>query len=165
MRVKEIKLYQFNELSDAAKEVAIGKNSEINVDYQWWEFTYEDAAQIGLKTDSFDLCRGSYVNGNFTLSAAEVAANILSAHGESCDTFKTTTKFMEEWQPIFNRYMETEKGEDELLEIEEQFLKDICEDYRIILQNEYEYLTSSKAIYETLIANEYEFTEEGIINY
>jgi len=46
-------------------------------------------------------------------------------------------------------------------DIDAEFLRSLCEDYRIMLQNEYEYLTSEEAIIETIIANEYEFTEEG----
>lgn len=36
MRTKEIKLFEFNELSDKAKEVALDDNRSINVDSDWW---------------------------------------------------------------------------------------------------------------------------------
>ena len=78
---------------------------------------------------------------------------------------------MEEWQPIFNNYMdethedyESSNNEDKLIDMENEFLKSLLEDYSIMLQNEYEYLTSEEAIIETIEANEYEFTQAGKLN-
>ena len=45
--------------------------------------------------------------------------------------------------------------------LEAEFLKSILEDYSIILQKEYEYLTSREAVEETIEANDYHFTENG----
>lgn len=165
MRTIRTKVYQFNELSEDAKIVAIEKNSLINVDFDWWLFTYEDAERIGLKLTGFDLDRNKHADGNFEFSANEVAQNIFSEHGEDCETYKTALRFMEVWEPIFAEYFETEnvEFEDKLLELEKEFLKDILSDYADILQNEYEYLQSYEAIKETLISNEYEFTKEGIL--
>ena len=36
-------------LSDKAKQKAIEKFYDINVDYDWWDSVYEDAKNIGLK--------------------------------------------------------------------------------------------------------------------
>jgi len=48
MRVKEIKLYKFDELSEEAKEKAIEKLYDINVDDSYWyECTIDDAKEIG----------------------------------------------------------------------------------------------------------------------
>lgn len=168
MRTIRIKLYKFSELSESAKQKAIENLSDINVDYNWWTSTYEDAKNIGLKITSFDLDRNRNAKGEFSLSAAEVAQNIISNHGEMCETYKTAEKFLEEWQPIFNEYMdeqskkyESSEAEDELQDIEDDFLKSLLEDYSIILQNECEYLQSEDAIIETIEANEYEFTITG----
>jgi myo-inositol catabolism protein IolC len=38
MEIKEVKVYKFNELDEKAKEKAIERYSDINVDYDWWEF-------------------------------------------------------------------------------------------------------------------------------
>lgn len=168
MRTIRTKVYQFSELSKEAQEKVINRMADINVDYEWWENTYEDAANIGLKITGFDIDRASYCKGEFTLSANEVAQNILTQHGESCETYKTAQSFMDEWQPVFFNYMdethadyESGESEDKMQEIEDEFLKSLCEDYRIILSHEYDYLTNSEAIKETIIANEYEFTIEG----
>jgi myo-inositol catabolism protein IolC len=168
MKTIEIKLYKFSELSEDAKQKAIEKHYDINVDYDWWQNTYEDARQIGLKITSFDLDRNRNAKGEFLLSACEVAQNILNEHGESCETYKTAQSFMEDWQPVFNDYMneesenyESRELEDEMQDLEDDFLKSLCEDYSIMLQNEYEYLCSDEVIIETIEANEYDFTEGG----
>lgn len=168
MRKIETTVYFFNELSEAAKKKAIENLSSINVDYSWWDNTYEDARTIGLKITGFDLYRNRHATGEFLLSACEVAQNIFNNHGEECETYKTAQKFMEIWQPVFDEYMneestnfESRESEGHLQELEEEFLKDLLEDYSIMLQNESEYLQSEESIIETIEANEYEFTEEG----
>lgn len=65
MRIKEIKVYAFDELSDEAKDKAINKLYDINVGYEWWDSIYEDARNIGLEIESFDIDRGSFVKGHF----------------------------------------------------------------------------------------------------
>ena len=132
--------------------------------------TYEDAANIGLKLTSFDLDRNRHADGAFTLSAAEVAQNILNEHGEGCATYKTAEAFLNDHNPVFAAYMDEEnelfesyEAEEKLSDIEQDFLVSLLEDYSIILQNEYEYLISRKAVIETIEANEYDFTEDGIL--
>jgi hypothetical protein len=168
MRTIRTKVYKFNELSNDAKDAAIESLYDINVDNNWWDFTYDDAENIGLKIKSFDIDRASYVNAEFTLAANEVAQNIFRDHGESCETYKTAQSFMNEWQLVFSEYMnensdkyESAESEDKLQELENEFLKSLCEDYRIILSKEYDYLTSKEAITETIEANEYEFYSNG----
>lgn len=168
MRTKTIKIYSFNELSDDAKQIALDKCRYFQVDDVWWDSTYMDAAQIGLKITSFQLDRNRGAEGELFLSSCEVAQNILNNHGENCKTYKTATEFLSEWQPIFNEYMdeqgehyESSEHEDMLNELENEFLKDLLEDYSIMLQNESEYLTSDEYVADFILANEYEFTEEG----
>lgn len=168
MRTIRTKVYQFSELSKAAQQKAIEVCSDYNVDYDWWQSTYEDAANIGLKITSFDLDRNRHAKGEFTLSANEVAQNILNNHGEGCDTYKTASTFMETWQPVFNEYMnedsdnyESPESEQLLQNFEEDFLNDLLEDYSIMLQKECEYQQSEPAIKETIEANEYEFKADG----
>lgn len=170
MKTIEIEIYEFSELSEDAKENAIEKLYDINVDYEWWQFAYDDAENIGLKITGFDLGRGWYCNGEFILSACEIAQNILNEHGENCETYKTANNFMKLWQLVFNEYMdensklyESAESENDLQYLESEFLNDLLSDYLIMLDNEYEYLTSEKAIIETIKANEYQFTVNGEI--
>lgn len=97
-----------------------------------------------------------------------MAQNVFNEHGEDCETYKTAQKFIEVWQPIFYDYMnensenyESQELENELQQLEDNFLNELVEDYSIILQNESEYLQTDEAIKETILANDYEFTKDG----
>ncbi len=46
-RIKETTVYKFNELSESAKQHAIEKLYDINTDYEWYQFTFEDITTIG----------------------------------------------------------------------------------------------------------------------
>lgn len=157
MRIKQIKLYQFSELSEEAKDKAIESLYDVNVDYDWWESTYEDAANIGLKLTGFDIDRGSYCKGTFIESAESVANAILKDHGESCSTYHTAKAYFKELEAI----IPDDDGDKDTEEIDDNFRRDLLEDYLVILRQEYEYQTSREAIIETIEANEYEFTEDG----
>jgi hypothetical protein len=168
MKTIEIKLYKFSELSEEIKENAVNHLCDINVDFDWWDYIYDDAKTIGLKINEFGLDRYRHATGNFLFSACEVAQNIFNNHGEFCKTYKTAKLFIKDWQSVFNEYMdetnekyESTESENELMELEDNFLNSLLEDYSIILQNEYEYRTSNEAIIETIEANEYYFTKEG----
>ena len=152
MRTICTNVYQFNELNKQAKQKAIENMYDINVNCSWWEYTYEDASNVGLKLTSFDIDRGNYCEGKFINSAKDCARLITKNHGEECSTYVTASDFIQEYNKT---------DDDKIEELEEQFLKDILEDYKKILSEEYEYQTSKEAIIETILANEYEFTEEG----
>lgn len=165
MRTIRTKIYKFDELNDKAKQKVIDQHSDINVSYNWWEGVYDDAKEIGLKIEEFDLDRADYCHGNFILAANEVAQNIFNNHGEVCNTYKTAEKFMGEWQPVFNEYIQKEgtQLEEKLMDIEKDFLTNLLEDYKKMLKEDYEYQISDEAIIETILANDYEFTADGII--
>jgi hypothetical protein len=168
MKTVTVTLFAINELTDEVKSKVLDKFREINVDDIWWDGIYDDAKDIGLKITSFDLDRNRHAEGKFLLAANEVAQNILNNHGVSCETYKTASSFMEDWQPIFNNYMdessekyESKEAEEQLIEMEEDFLNSLLEDYSIMLQNQCEYLTTDEAVEETLTINEYQFLENG----
>ena len=164
------KVCPFDELSDEAKEKAVESLYDINVDYEWWDSVYDDAATIGLKITEFDLDRGAYCRGDWTEVAEDVARLILENHGKACETYKDAWEFQNavgvqgsifedrgDYDPEYEEFTDS----DQYQELCEEFRRTICEDYRIILQKEYEYRTSEEAIIETIEANEYEFTEDG----
>jgi hypothetical protein len=51
--------------------------------------------------------------------------------------------------------------EPDTKDLDKEFLHNLLEDYRVMLQQEYDYLTSKDAVIETINANEYDFTEDG----
>jgi hypothetical protein len=172
MKTIEINLYKFSELSEAAKQKALDKLYDINVDHNWWEFTYDDAEDVGLKLTGFDLDRNLHCTGEFYYNAEECAELILKKHGEMCQTFKTAQQYISDKSELVEKYSDgvqtnivTEENEydfdQDCDELENEFLESILEDYAHVLQNEYEYLTSEAAIIETIEANDYDFTENG----
>ena len=168
MKKHIIKTQCFEELSEESKEKAIENLYDINVDQEWWLSVYEDAENIGCKISAFDIDRGSFCDISFTDSAISVAESILKEHGEMCETYKAATNFIAKWQPVYNDYLdensekyESSESEDEIIELEDEFLKNLSEDYRIMLSKEFDYLTTKEAIIETIKANNYEFLETG----
>jgi len=166
MRTVRTKVYQFSELSETAQQTAITWFLNSFEDSFAFSDTVEDAAQIGLKIISLDDHRPN--QGEFNLSANEVAQNIFNNHGEGCDTYKTAAAFMEEWQPVFNNYMdenhadyESGESEDKLQELENEFLQSLLEDYRIMRNKQIEHEYSDEFAIETIEANGYEFTVDG----
>jgi len=163
MKTVEIKLYKFSELSEEAKERVLTDHYDINLFPEWWDSTYDDAAQIGLRITEFDLDHKS-ISGKFIDSAPAVAEAILSEHGKMCETYKTAKSFLSDLDELTGKYPNIEDcPEDEIEALEDDFLNSILEDYRIILDNEYDYLTGKEAVIETIEANEYDFTEDGKI--
>lgn len=64
-RTIRTKVYKFDELSETAKEKAINwaRNENLNTDYDWWEFVYDDFSElcktIGIEVD----LNKTYFNG------------------------------------------------------------------------------------------------------
>lgn len=170
-RTIRIKLYKFNELSEHAKKKAIEWFEKVggNIDNEWWDTMYEDAANVGIKITAFNLDRGSYCKGGFIEDALHTANKIKEDHGEQCETYKTAVTFLAERDKIVNEAAKDANGEWEdeneldkkLDDCEVDFLKSILEDYRIMLSQEYDYLTSTEAMIESIVSSEYEFTKDG----
>jgi hypothetical protein len=160
-------LYKFDELSDDAKDKAIEKLWDINVDYDWWQWTYDDAEEIGLKLTGFDLDRGSYCKGEFIDAAEYTAKRIIKNHGDTCETYKDAQNYLKELEIAIAKNLEENADCDypedylDTEEIDDEFLRNLLEDYRIMLQKEWDYLTSREAIIETIESNDYEFDEDG----
>ncbi len=160
MKIKSYTVYKFKELSEEAQQKAIEKLYDINVDCGWWEFIYEDAETIGLKITGFNIDRGAYCKGDFIESPLTVIKLIKENHGESCETYKTACQY----EKLILECPKDEEGEPiegELEVIEDDFRNSLLEDYRIMIEQEYEFLTSKEAIIETIQANNYDFTDKG----
>jgi len=170
MRIETTKraLYKFNELSKDQKQRAIENLWDINVDLDWWDFTYDDATDIGVKLTGFDIDRGSYCNGEPLEGYGSIAQSILENHGKVCDTYKLAETFLKAKEQ--NDQKEPDEGtEGDKWDIwdlrrdnmEDKFMKNLLSEYLTMLRNEYEHLTGEQAIIETINANEYEFDKHG----
>lgn len=157
---KKVTVFEFKELDPKIQQKVLEKNAYINVDggFDWWDSTYEDAKRVGLDITGFDLdrpnyCKGKFIDVNHEVNRGKLTAKlILKEHGEQCETFKTAEKFLSE--------LEHNKDNEDMID---DFLNDILEDYKTILKNEYEYLTSKEAIIETIEANDFQYLEDGTI--
>ena len=114
-------------------------------DYNWWEFIEEDLNEIGLTLVEFDLGRGSFCRLEVKEDLHHTAKQILEHHGKECDT-----------------YISAEQYINDDLDAKE-FLHELQEEYRIMLEKEYEYLCSEEYIKELCEINEHEFDENGNI--
>jgi hypothetical protein len=167
----ETKVFKFAELSGDAKQSAIDKLYDLNVDHDWWDMTYDDAETVGIKITSFDIGRGAYCEGDIS-DSEETAKLIIENHGEICETCLTALAYQSDRAKLVIKYSDGVQtdivAEDneydfdiECDELDEEFKKSILEDYRIVLRKEYDYLTTKEAIIESIKANDYEFTEDG----
>jgi ribonucleotide reductase alpha subunit len=167
MKTMTINIYSYKELSEKAKERARDKWRETALDYQWWEFTYEDAENIGIKITEFDTYRGT-IKGHFTESADFTANKILSDHGDKCSTWaeanhyrKTMDEFMANAEKDEYGELATYKLDNEKEEIEDDFLHSMLGEYLKMLRDEYEYQMSDEVIEECIIMNDPEYLENG----
>lgn len=159
MKTIRTKVYQFSELSAKAKLAAIEDNREINMDYYWYQPTFEDAKDAGLKLENFDTDSASFVRdltGEFITCAGEVVEYILANHGKDCETYKTALKYKNQFQLTSD-----ETNEDELCKIEDSLLDELLMDYTKLLQEDMEYREMDSAVIETLVESEMYFTKDG----
>jgi len=155
MKTIKINLYKFNELSEDAQEKAIETNYDINVSFDWWEHTYEDAERIGAKINGFGLDRDQHCELQLTDDFKNVLQNIIKEHGEICNTHKIAKMYLTEYNKA--------EDEEDLNDLENLFTRDLGREYAKMLQQESEYLMTDEAVKESLEANDYDFLENGKI--
>jgi hypothetical protein len=171
MRTEEIKVFQFNELSDSAKETARDRYRRFALDYDWWEHVYEDAERCGLKITGFDTDRHN-ISGHKEGTCLDIVEAIVKNHGKDCETFKLAEIYSEKIAPLEKQLEALESDDDSLqsdirklgdkiIDAEKKFIHDILEEYLSMLRKECDYLLSDESIDEMIQCNEYEFTEDG----
>lgn len=177
--------YSFNELDPKIQEKIIGEYADTSLEPDWWDGTYDDAKNVGIKITSFDPDRGN-ITGDFESEAEEIITKIIEEHGKDCETHKTALKHKqyfdeamaksdEEWEkeyPAEIREEEEERGgyvptKDEYFDdnyredLESDFKQEILEDYLILLRKEAEYLSSHELAKENIEANDCLYDEAG----
>jgi len=158
VKIISVEVFSYEQLSDAATEKALQWHSEASCHDEWWDFIYEDAANIGLKISGFGLDRNRHAEGKFTLDAITVAKNIFENHGSICETFKTAQAFVIDMEGLDKT---SDEYEDIARDKEQHFLEALLEDYSVMLQLEADYRQSREYFEEMIEANGYTFTENG----
>jgi hypothetical protein len=174
METRHYIVKKFDELTEGQQQKVLEKYCDINVDHEWWESEYDDAANILLKITGFGLDRDKGCTGEFIEYAEDTAKKILEDHGQACDTYATAVGYYDEMRALWERlpekldadgYDDNEYDREQAeADIDGEFLRSILEDYASILQRQFEYLTTEEAIRETLTDNDYDFTEAGQID-
>jgi len=166
-KIIKVKVFEYDDLSDEVKEKVLESFCDINVDYEWWDFMYEDftrdLAEIGIKAAlfSWDMGRGSFFYAERPLVVDErkllkwagwdlrtrEARDIIDYNDLSIDTqhFAGGRAY---------NYFPNNEGLTGALNLKYR-------DFLSQLRCQYDYLTSRKSIEETIRANEYTFLEDG----
>lgn len=179
MRDMNVTVYSFAELSETAQERAINELRYIDVGHDWYEYPYDtirtagkliglDIDMIYFDTDLYCIFNADYeyVRGAVKAVQAEFP-RMTDLHEVARDLQALQRRYFYSLrcnvasQRDTNSYQCFRFGED----YECEDLGDIIDDFahwaRILLRDEYEYLTSDEAVKEVIEANEYEFTEAG----
>lgn len=162
MTMKEIriKLYQFDELGEEAKDKAREWcRDDDGIRGQWaWDQVKEDAENVKLAILEISDHRAN--RGHFIGTPLDTLEAIMKDHGAQCETYKTAARYQESLKGIEQH----DENGDETGDFENwahEFLHDILEDYRVMYNHDIEYAYSQEAIDEDIRGNEYEFTEKG----
>ena len=179
MREITVKVYAFAELSEAAQERALNAFRDINVEFDWWDGAYDTICTagrlLGLDIDRINFDTDLYCIFNAEYEYARGAAKAVRDEFPWADDLHDVARKLQDLQKrhfyslscavtegrTTNRYSCFRFGDD----YECEDLGDIIDDFAywawILLQDEYEYLTSDEVIEEMIEANEYEFDEAG----
>jgi len=177
--VREVtfKVYKFEELSDEVKEKVLDDNRYILVeDYTWWDFIYDEAEEIGIEIEEFDLDR-RYIKIRLNTSVLSSVENVLGQWSILAEEYKLVKSYYDEIMKLdsskeVKEYLEEYPEADPYdaiydLGLSDVFYDEYVEDMKRIflraLKNEFNYLTSDEAIIEYFNDNNYEFFENGKI--
>ena len=156
VEVEEKTEFEYNELSEDAKRKAVQNMYDINVDHDWWDTVYENAAEIGCEIKGFDLGWAKTIDlmVQSRFYDHDVAKKILENHGNGCDTYQVAASYLFRWKFAADQ--------DEFHEENtEDFQEKIAKCYLNALDQEYEYLTNDESIIESIGCNGYLFDEDG----
>ena len=179
MREMSVMVYSFAELSDEAKERVINAVRPVSVDYNWYEDTFDtirtagkllglEIGDIYFDTDSYCIFDAEY---RYVRGASAAVRKGFPWADDLCKVAKDLQALQKRHfyslscavtkERDTNRYNCFRFGED----YECDDLGDILDDFahwaRILLRDEYKWLTSDEAVREMIELNEYEFTEDG----
>lgn len=158
MRTETINIYKFGELEEKAQTAALSEFRFINTSHDWWRPIYDDAKQIELEIEGFNLEHKNAIGGGFTGSAYESIKLILEHHGKDCDTYKIAESYKKRIDEMDESAEDYERTYEQTVQT---FEFEIRNEYWRLLREEYIHLMSNESVKETIEANDYEFTADG----
>ena len=192
IETEKFEVYSFKDLKSnkELKEKVLQNLSDINTDYEWYDFIYDDAKTIGNYmgieigkiwfSGFYSQGDGACFEGHY--SFAKNSINNIKGYAPKDKELHRIVKELQELQKkhfyqltatIKHRghyyhsnctdiqvYKDGNYFDSEELET---LLRDFMEWIYEQLENEYDYATSEEAILETIEANDYEFTGDGKI--
>ena len=179
MREMNVTVYSFDELSEAAQERALNAFRYIEVEHDWYEYPYDTIRTagkiIGLDIDRIYFDTDLYCIFNASYEYVRGAAKAVQSEFPSATDLHDVARKLQALQKrhfyslscnvssqrVSNSYRCFRFGEDYECEDLGDILDDFAHWARILLRDEYEWLTSNEAVKEMIEANEYEFTEDG----
>ena len=184
MKTINVKVYQFNELSDHARQVAMDNYMEHYMDY-WYDYVVEDMKPIDLYLEEFDIYR-NYCKIRFQQEAEDTAQAIIEEGYAG-----TLKEIVEEWQEDVNNALKSYSKYDEYIDwindrgfteddfdfddwllyesgyaedkesMDLDFLKQLSDYYLQRLHDDYTYYTSESYIEDFYDRNNALFLESG----
>jgi hypothetical protein len=163
MRTITQNVYSFNELTTQAKQKAVDHYLEYGMPSDnWWSDTYYDARETAhIKIEGFSIDRDRHINIrplDFD-SAYTSAQKIISEHGESCTTYSIAKNFLSDLEQLQRQT----DNEQEIEELEDNYFEAIGNEYLLMLEREFEEITSEEYIAEYFESHAREFFEDGTI--
>lgn len=184
MKTINVKVYQFNELSDHARQVAMDNYMEHYMGY-WYDYVVEDMKPIDLYLEEFDIYR-NYCKIRFQQEAEDTAQAIIEEGYAG-----TLKEIVEEWQEDVNNALKSYSKYDEYIDwindrgfteddfdfddwllyesgyaedkesMDLDFLKQLSDYYLQRLHDDYTYYTSESYIEDFYDRNNALFLESG----
>ena len=179
MREMNVTVYSFAELSDDAKERALNAFRCSNVEFNWYEDTFDTIRTagklLGLEIDDIHFDTDLYCIFDAHYRYVRGASAAVCKGFSWADDLHKVAKDLQALQRRYfyslscavtkgrsmNYYRCFRFGEDYECEDLGDILDDFAHWARILLRDEYEWLTSDEAVKEIIIINEHEFTEDG----
>lgn len=185
----ETQVFNFEELSEAGKRAAIDRCYDINIDHDWYQFTFDDFVYqleaIGFSNIEINFSGFSSQGDGASFTASDIDVEKFL---KSCDEWERFTalhglifdgELVAKISRIGNYYCHentvdsdiecwnhTEEQGKDILELSvyvRDFVRNKSREIYKVLNEEYDYLTGDSAIIETFEANDYEFTADGKI--
>lgn len=161
--------FLFEELSPEGQQKALENYYDINVDYDWWDWIYDEIEPLGIHIIGFDTYRGS-ISIELSLSTPRVWDNLTAFVETDAPNDEKLQDIIDRCNVLIRRLNDNplcpsadSYNEDIWDKMTEVLIEELEKYYLGILSQEYDYQTSKEAIKESLIANEYYFTEDGKI--